>query len=83
MTIIIRNDADMIRWVLKAPERHPKLVFGCEPAIAVKAPEEIMEVIPVHLESVHATCRYAQLLCQTHHYMCHSRIKFGVPLNLS
>ena len=31
MTIIIRNDADMIRWVLKAPERPPKLVgFGCE-----------------------------------------------------
>ena len=46
MTIIIRNDADMIRWVLKAPERHPKLVgFGCEPAISVKAPKEIMEVI--------------------------------------
>ena len=75
MTIIIRNDADMIRWVLKAPERHPKLVgFGCEPAISVKAPKEIMQVIylVVHLESVHATCRYARLLCQTHH--CSSRL---------
>ena len=45
LTSIMTNDADFIRWILKAPERHPDLVdFGADPPISVQVPDEFMTV---------------------------------------